>query len=492
LRDPQLVEVARLLLSHPDGSDEDRLIGFRAIAAEAPTGLVGQTWGELPARCQQDPRFLTILAKRSIAERRLDELKPVLQALPESARTLAIERCEIEILIARGKLADAVQAQQRISRMMASGGAGLAEALDLLEKIPVLNLRANALIPARRVLESATAGDPARKSMMLARLDYATDFSRRTAILDAAVERWADRAPIAVARFLLDVGLFQRLLANWPLDQVGEIPGLLPLLLKAALRSGSWAHLGALIDAHGQQLPKFVESAYRAVLAAKKGDAEMQQRAWNEALLEANQSNPTPAFLKLNRLAKEADMPGEAEKAMLAAIRTGRGPLPLFADQRPLLESLARQGRDRTVLEVCAIYLLFEYGNPVLLTQFAYLACLSELAAPKLIIEAMQALAKDYPAELHLQLVIATALLVDGQATQAWKILEPLELDSTKLPVGFRAMILAARVQNGFLAANDPQITDFPWQILQPAERSQFGKWIRTPVSEFRDLDVEE
>ena len=43
LRDPQLVEVARLLLSHPDGSDEDRLIGFRAIAAEAPTGLVGQT-----------------------------------------------------------------------------------------------------------------------------------------------------------------------------------------------------------------------------------------------------------------------------------------------------------------------------------------------------------------------------------------------------------------------------------------------------------------
>jgi hypothetical protein len=196
-------------------------------------------------------------------------------------------------------------------------------------------------------------------------------------------------------------------------------------------------------------------------------------------MMEAKFSAGGNAFLKLQRVAREAEMPEEADKAMLAAIRIGRGQLPLYADQRPLLTSLVRQGNDRAMMEVCAIYLMFEFGNPVLLTQYAYLACLYELAAPMTIIEAMESLAKDYPDELHLQLVIATALLIDGQAERALKILDSLEFEPAKLPLGFQAMILVAQVQNRRLAADDSLILGFPWQTLLLSERRQFGKRIR-------------
>ena len=479
LRDPLHAEIARLLMTHPESSDEDRLNGFRTIIADAPMGLVGQAWLGLPRHCQENPRFVTVLAQRSIAEGRLDEVEPALLALPAAVRTLPVERCLIEILIARGRPEDAVQSQRRIGAAIAGDDAGVSEWLDLLEKIPVLSLRGLVLAPVRRVLEKTTAGDPARKALMIARIDYSANFPRRAAILDAAIDRWKDDSPEALARFLMALGLPQRLLATWPIKRVREQPGLLPWLLAAMLRSEAWPPLAALLHAHGKMLPKCEEMAYHAVLAAKTGDSELRSRTWHEAMMEAKFTAGSNAFLKLQRVMREAELPEEADKAMLAAIRTGRGPLPLYADQRPLLTSLVRQGHDRGMMEVCAIYLMFEFGNPVLLTQYAYLACLNELAAPQIIIEAMESLAKDYPAELHLQLVVATALLIDGQAKRALEILDSLKFEPAKLPLGFQAMILVTQVQNHRLAADDPLILAFPWQSLFPSERQQFGKRLR-------------
>jgi hypothetical protein len=98
-------------------------------------------------------------------------------------------------------------------------------------------------------------------------------------------------------------------------------------------------------------------------------------------------------------VAKDAGMPDEAGQAMVEAIRRGRGPLPLYADLKPLLKSLTNQGRENTLLEICTTYLRFEPENPVLLAQYAYLACLTQLVDPGTILEAMEVLAKGYPKE---------------------------------------------------------------------------------------------
>jgi len=81
LRDPLHAEIARALMAHPEGSDEDRWTGFRGIASELPLGVVGQAWAKLPSDCQVAPRFVTAFAERLLAEGRLREAASILLAV---------------------------------------------------------------------------------------------------------------------------------------------------------------------------------------------------------------------------------------------------------------------------------------------------------------------------------------------------------------------------------------------------------------------------
>ncbi|MCX6868831.1 MAG: hypothetical protein NTV46_22035 [Verrucomicrobia bacterium] len=479
LRDPRHGEIARALMLHPESSDEDRLRVFRGMVAETALGLLGQVWSKLPAQCQQDPQFASVFAERLIAERRLSEAASVLLAVPEAIRTPAVDRGLIRVLIGSGKREGYEEAQRLIASKMPAAGTEISGWLDLLETIPAVSLQARLLDPVRRVLENPAHGDDARMALMLARLDYAANFSRPAAVLDEAIERWQERDPESLAHFLADLGLYQRLLDTFPAERIAQHSGLFPQVLEALERSGAWEQAVPLLDAHGQRLPKFEELAHRAMVVAKTGDATARSLAWNAAMGEAEASSLPTAFLTLQRLARDAGMPDEAGQAMVAAIRSGRGPLPLYADLKPLLTSLASQGRENTLFEICSIYLTFEPGNPVLLTQYAYLACLNNLVDTKTILKAMETLATGLPKELPIQCVLATAYLCDGQPAKAAETLDRLALDPAQLAPGYRAAFLTTQLLNRRISKNDPLIIEFPWKSLQPSERRKFNELIR-------------
>lgn len=483
LHDSMHGDIARALMSHPQSTDEDRLNGFRGVAPDVALGLLGQCWTALPAACQQDPRFAILFADRLIAEQRLSEAASVLLAVPEAARSGTLNRRLIRVLIGSGKSEGFGEAQRLIAAQMPADGTDLAEWLDLLEVIPPLSLRAGLLGPARGVLEHAAGDEQARPALMLARFDYAASFPECTAILDAAISRWQERDAQALAEFLGCLGLYQRLLETFPPDTLEAHPELFPKVLQAMERSGAWKQVIPLLNEHGKRLPKFEELAHRAMAAAKLSDSPARLVAWNAAMAEAKTSTKTTAYLTLQRLASEAAMSDEAEDAMVAAISLGRGPLPLYAELKPLLSSLARKGHDKTLLEVCAGYLAFEPGNPVLLTQFAYLACLSNAVEPKTILKAMEALAGGYPKDLTIQCVLVTAYICDGQAAKAAATLDALEVEPDKLPPGLRAAILTTEVLNHRIGRDDPRVTEFPWKALQPSERKKFSELIRNAKS---------
>ena len=483
LRDPMHGDIARALMSHPESSDEDRLNGFCGMAPDVALGLLGQVWASLPANCQHDPRFATVFADRLIAEPRLSEAASVLLAVPEPARNGGVQRRLIRVLIASGKSEGFAEAQRLIAAQMPADGAELAEWLDLLEAIPALSLRAGLLEPVRRVLESAAGDAPARPALMLARIEYAAKFPECAAVLEAAISRWQTRDPKALADFLGDLGLYQRLLETYPPEALEPHPELLPRMLQAMERGGAWERVVPLLDKHGRRLPKYEEFAHRAMVAAKLADAPARAVAWNAAMAEAKTSAVATAYLTLQRLAGDAGMSDEAEQALVAAIRLGRGPLPLYAELKPLLTSLARQGHDSTLLEICASYLAFEPGNPVLLTQFAYLACLNNVIEPKTILKAMEALANGYAKDVTIQCVLATAYLCDGQAAKATATLDRLEVEPAKLPAGLRAAFLTSQVLARRIAKDDARITEFPWKSLQPCERKKFSELIRNAES---------
>ena len=477
LRDPRHGDIARALMFHPEGSDEDRLNGFRGIVPEAPLGMAGQAWSMLPEDCRKDPRFAMAFADRLLVEQRFNEAASVLLGLPENVRNREVQRRLIRVLIGTGRREGYEEAQRLIAiGFPLSSEVEISEWLDILEEIPAVSLLEKPLAPVRPVLEAPDAAEPARRALMLARLEYATNFAKRAVVIDAAVDRWKNEDPVAVARFLAGLGLYQRLLETYPAVRVNDHPKLFPIVLDAMERSGNWDQVGPLLDAHGTLLPKFMEFAHRAVAAAKSGDSPGRVQAWNAAMGEAKSGTQSNDFLTLYRLARDADMQDEATQSMVEAIRLGRGPLPLYADLKPLLNSLSRQGRENTLLEICAIYLSFESGNPVLLTQYAYLACLNNLADPKLVLKAMEALAKGFPKELPIQMVLATAYLCDAQPDKAAETLDPLKFDPEKLSPGYRAVFFTTQVLNGRMAKNDPRIAAFPWKSLQASERRKFSE----------------
>jgi hypothetical protein len=478
LRDPRHGDIARALISHPEGSDADRLSGFRGMVREAPLGLLGQGWSSLPKTCQMNPDFALLFADRLIEERRFSEAASVLLGVPEKARTAGIEQRLIRVLVRSGKRDGYDEAQRRLAAQWPATGEGVDGWLDLLEEIPPVSLRPEYLVRVKSALERPGPADPARAALALARIEYAANYAGRAAVLERTVSRWKEDAPEALAKFLHDLGLHRLLLETLPAKRVEEHPGLFPRVLEAMQRTGAWDQVGPLLEAHGAALPKTEWLAQRALLAMKTGDSAGLVREWNEAMGEAKSGTTGNPFLPLFRFAREQGMESEASQAMLEAIRRGRGPLPLYEDLKFLLNELAGQGRENTLLEICAIYLSFEPGNPALLTQYAYLACLNNLAAPKDILRALEPLAKAFPKQMPVQSVLATVYLCDNQPAKAAETLDPFKLNASTLAPGYRATFLATQLLNGRIPKNDPQIADFPAKTLLPSERRKFNEWI--------------
>lgn len=480
LRDPRHESVARALIFHPEGSAEDRLNGFRGIALESPMGLVGQIWTQLSPENRQDPAFATVFAERLIVGNHLGEAASVLLAVPQAARTVEVERQLVRILIDSGKADGCNEAQRLIAARFPTSEAEASGWLDLLEKIPPLDLQANTLESIRTWLKATADTNPARKALLLARLDYAADFPRRAAIFEESIGRWKESDPQALAGFLVDLGLYERLLEIYPPDRLAGHPELFHPVLKALESTGAWEQVLPLLDAHAQDLPKHERLAHRAMAAARTGDSAGKVREWDAAINAARSSRQGDAFLALHRIAGAAGMQSEAEQAMVEAIRRGRGPLPLYSKLKPLLNSLAAQGNEVTLLEICAIYLPFEPGNPVLLTQYSYLACLSDRVEPATILQSMELLGKALPNELPVQMVLATAYLCVGQPAKAADTLDRLKFDANQLSPSYRAVFLTTQVLTRRITAADPKIAGFPWSSLMPSERRKFSGLIRS------------
>ncbi len=480
LRDPMHGDIARALMSHPESSEEDRLNGFRGMAPDAPLGVLGQAWASLPEPLRKNPGFATVFAARLMAGKRFSEAASVLLAVPEPVRTAEVNQTLIRVLLGSGKKEGFDEAQRWIATKWPAGDQDISGWLDVFEDVPVASLRPDLLEPVRKLLSFPGQSDAARKALAVLRLDYAANFTGRAIVLERAIIRWKDEAPEALAKFLRDIGTHRLLMETFPIERISAHPGIMPYLLESLENSGAWDQVKLLLDAHGDRLSKTELLARRAVMAAKTGNSPALVQEWNEAMGEAKSGTTPNAFLTLYRIATDASLEAEAGQAMLEAIRQGRGPLPLYADLKFLLNILAGQGRENELLQICAIYLPFEPGNPVLLTQYAYLACLNGLADAKTILKAVKPMADAFPDALPIQCVLATAYFSDGDVTAAVATLDRLKLEPEKLAPSYRAVFLTGQVLAKRIPKDDSRITGFPWKSLLPSERRKFGEWIRS------------
>lgn len=479
LRDPRYGEIARALMTHPEGTDEDRLTGFRGIVMDLPLGPVGGGWASLSPELRQDPRFAAAFAGRLLAEKRFNEAAAVLLGVPEEKHDGEVARGLARVLIGSGKREGYDEAQRLALEGISEPTGEPLKWLEVLEEVPVERLQEEILGSLRDFLGEMDEIAPARAALLVARMDYAREFSSRAEIIDAAIARWKEPDPVEVAEFIRDLGLHARLVETFPVEMVEESPELFALLLEALVRTEGWEELGRLLELGEGMISKAELSGYRAVVAAKAGSSGEASQAWAAAINEAKAVQTAHALLELNRIATEVGMEDEAETAMVEAIRMGRGPLPLFADLEELMHSLELQGRETTLMEICAVYLQFEPSNPVLLTPYAYLSCLNGLVEPASVLEAMAPLAEAFPDQLPIQAVVAMAHLMNGQPAMAQERLAGLTWDPEQASPGFRMIYYASETLNGRMERSDPKLEQFPWKSLLPSERKKFSELIR-------------
>ena len=485
LRDPLHSEIARALVTHPDSSDDDRMVGFRGVALDAPLGVVGQAWTLLPVACQQQPRFALAFSNRLLSEQRFSEAAVVLLGVPESARDEPIEQALIRVLIGSRKQEGFEEGQRRLVTRWPEPEIVPGGWLDLLEEMPVQSLQPGILEPVRKALEETKEVDAARRALALARIEYAASPPGRAALIERMIERWKSEGPVQLARWLSDLGLYQRLAATFPgVEAVTEAPELTPYLLEALERTDAWAQVDPLLEVGGGQLPKFEMLAHRAMAAHHTGDTGAKVELWDAAMADAKFSKSLDSYLKVARIAQKGGMQEQAASAMFEAVLRGRGPLPLFSELKPLMAWLIGLERETNLLQVCATYLLFEPSNPVLLTQYAYLACLTSLVEPGDLLKSLKPMAEAFPDELPIQCVLAVAHLMNRNAAEAAVVLDRLKVEPERLATGYRAAFLATQVLNGRIDPKDPKVTEFPLQSLLPCERRRFGEWLKVPVEE--------
>jgi hypothetical protein len=472
LRDARHGDIARALMQHPQSTESDRLIGFTALTKEVPLSLVGQAWASLPEGFRSKSSFTKVFADRLLVEKKASEAVSVLLAAQERQRSEVLSLLLTKVLVMSGKKQGFDQAQADISEGINQPNADVNAWLDLLETIPVLSLNADKLGSLENLLAKDQRVSRSRAAAVLGRLAYIGDYNNRSATVDKLCEQLSGTD--SLARLLLDLGLTQRAESLFPAKSVVEQPGLAPVLLEIYWRNSSWDQINTLLDVGGAKLSKLEVDAYRAFTAKEKGDLGTAVQSWSTALGEAKSTTQRGAYMTLYRLAAERGQVNYAEQALVEAIRDGKGALPLYSDLGFLLESLSKQGKENILLEICANYLAYENGNIILLTQYAYLACLNNLADPEIVLKAMEPLAKAYPAEIPIQCVLAFVYLAANQVDNAFKAIEALKVAPEKLNPSYRAIYLSIQLASKRMKVTDPLVVKFDMTHLLPSEKKKF------------------
>ena len=470
LQDPFRLEIARALMSHPQGTREDRLRGFRLVATEAPLGLAGQAWVHLQEEDRTSPDFALSFADRLIESGRGKEAAGVLQGIPGAGSSWEAERRLIRILLGTGNEYAIVEAHNRLEKSWPAEDK--ASALELLEEIPIDRLKPGLLRSSAAKLDATVP----REALVLARLAFAKTNAPRDAIVEKTVSDWRASHPLEVAAFLRATGQRRRLMTEFPPAGLGEFPDLTEMLIEAAVGEEDWTMARDYLKAAPESFDKVTRLAWATVVHAKAGDAAASEASWREATIEAEVHREASGWLKMSGILGAAGLHAKEHESMYQAILRVRGRLPLFENLQPLMNHFYEEEREKPMLQICSVYLLFEPGNPALLVNYAYLACVTGTGDPALLAQAMTPLAEAYASMAIVQCVLTTIHLFQENFEQAGQVAGRVTVPLESLPPGHRAAIVCARVKAGVLTAESEEVRALPWPEMMQSERRFFGR----------------
>lgn len=478
LRDPNAPAVASALLADPRSSEDDRLRAFQTLVETAPVALLGSAWNEIGPERQQRLEFRLPFIRRLIDQTHYAEAIGLLRETGDLAAEPDLELQWVRLLVRAGEDEHWREAQDRARKALAARGPAAARLVGLLEEIP-----ADKIDPACAQAAVEWAGLQADLAVG-ARLAVA--YLRQSALSAhpdedrrATVEALNSTAPAEVVCWLVRHGHADEALGVVPPPAAAMSAAWFEARNQALVAAQRWDEWRENLDKAPPDAPRVELACDRAIAWERLGNTSRRNAEWNMALVEARGDLSRNAFLVLAERVERAGMIPQAEDAMVQAIMLGRGRIPLFQRLQPLVVSLSRQGRERELMLVMATLLGFEPGNPVLVTNHAYLACLFGTIEPAILRQRMEVIREKLPQAVPVRCVVAATWLADGNPGQAAEALRVDGVDWARSAAGYRAVYGATMTLVGRKDEADRVLVGLPWGELLPCERQFFDRMVR-------------
>lgn len=484
LNDPKLGGVSRALVVHPESSESDRIRGFEELCEGEPMSVIGQAWTFLGEPLQRKEAFALPFAKRLLDDGRLNEAALVMKPFFNQKIGGLMAEQLFRLMLGMSDERSGMNAQKLLAECVKYDQKWSVNWISRLNEVPIFQLQPDIIAPVyRKLIEDP---NEVEVELLKARYRIVSNFDNRSKSIDDALGELAASYPESALRLIDDLDLVDRLEDLQIVEKLVTKGSSFERLLGLLAHAENWSEMKTLLSEHPNVLSVVRQHLWLACVAAGLGDTGTLATEWSRAMDEARSGQDRNPYLELYQFAKKYNMAKQEDEAIVEAARLGRGRLPLYKTIKPTLVRLASTGQEKTLMELCASYLVVEPNNPVLVTQYAYMACLNDLADLSIVARAIRGLADALPKEVPVLSVLAAVYLCDGKPEKAREIVDALPSDAGRMGLSYQAVILTSRVVNDQLKGDDPTVMDFPWGDLLPSERRKFMGLIQSHAAKSR------
>jgi hypothetical protein len=397
LKDPGAVDISRMLMVHPEATEEDHIRGFEDTCASMPIASVTATWMALGEKKAFSPTYLLPFATRWFDQGLNDEDGPRLM----NRTDLSLEP-ELHLQAVRGLMKSTSDpslsnAQSHIAGLMAVGGDTALPAFRLLAGVPLEEFRDDAFPDLESWIQ--TQPEATTDDHLLALIQRRYRFpDRLNDLAKQAIDRFAAKDPAAVGRWLNQVGLAEQTLTLLPEEQAAADVGPFLARADALIALERWPDAVKWLASPHQKAEKIEIQSRRMICDGKPDNGTRRSKAWADALLEVGGTGPDPdALLEFSRRMQEAGLKELAAEAMVAAVRTGRGRLPFWHQIRDLLPWLQARQQGQAIAEVCSVMARLQPSNPEVVIEALDMDCILGKSKAATLLKQIEELEKQHP-----------------------------------------------------------------------------------------------
>jgi hypothetical protein len=397
LGDPNAYQVATQLFVHPQATTDQKMAAFKVISRQAPQAIARSAFFLLTDEERATAAARVSMAEVLLARGHLIDAEILLKEA-DGGFVAEAELVLLKVLCAKGTAAS-VEEARRILRSLVHHNASD----QALEALKVLSTARDGLLGDPYVPELAEWVEKQASATAEHRL-AAMEYEMRGAqsqldeIIPAAQSRFSAESPLALAKWLMRhdrVAAVPKLIAQLAISDSEAFL----VLLEALFRLGEFEMARTVIATPPPATDAVKLELAQVSLARGTGDASAETAAWNRTLAAAALDQSGNRFIEVAEEARRIGAGRASERAWVAAIGRGRGPLPTYEDFSALFDSLAAQGLSQDLLSIHQVFARIESGNVATSDNLAYLSLIHGTMPPGGVVERMSKPAESYPME---------------------------------------------------------------------------------------------